>query len=91
MSVTLYAAAGEGFGPAFVGQGMSSYTSELVADNNAVVAAATGELLAIRTPQRSDTAWEAVSQAFEQPVMLQGNFFGMLRETQDIRIVDLIR
>lgn len=88
--VTMYAADGEGYGPALSGPGFSSYLVDLTADNNCLVDATTGAVLARRNGINS-VDWQATIDSFAQPTMLQGDFFEYLREHVDVRIGDLIR
>ena len=95
--VSLYAAQGEGFGPMLSGLGVSPYIMELVADNNTLVEATTGDILTgeggklyIRG-KVSEQEWEAASTSSPTPLMYQGDFFEYLRENSPINISALIR
>jgi hypothetical protein len=75
----MYAAAGEGYGPALTAAGFSTRTVDLAAANDTLVDAATGEILAINTGQQP-AEWTAIIAGFEQDTMLQGDFFEYLRD-----------
>jgi hypothetical protein len=77
--ITMYAADGADFGPALSGPGFSTYTVDLVADNNCLVDAATGAVLA-RRKGATESDWQATIDSFEQPTMRQGDFFEYLRD-----------
>lgn len=77
--VTMYRAEGQDFGPALSGPGFSAYPVELTADNNCLVDATTGAVLARRNGANS-VDWQATIDSFPQPTMLQGNFFEYLRD-----------
>jgi hypothetical protein len=92
--VRLYAAAGDDYGPALTGPGFSSYEATLGADNRTLVDARpehAGDVLAIREFGQTQASWQAVVDSFEQPTMLQGDFFEMLRDNQPVQIGDIIR
>lgn len=88
--VALFAADGDGFGPALEGPGFSAYEVQLRADNQTVVDAQTGAILAIRLGE-PEADWQNKLASYEQPVMLQGDFFEYLRENQPIKIGEMIR
>jgi hypothetical protein len=94
LEVTMYAAQGAEFGPALVGKGFAPYEVPLTADNQTVVDAApgpnAGAILAIRSGQ-DDTDWQALLNSYEQPVMLQADFFEYLRDNAPIQIAGMIR
>lgn len=79
--VSLYAAQGEDYGEALSGPGLSTYTVSLSADNQTLVDAGTGQILAIRQGEQP-ADWQArideLSQ--ERTTMLQGDFFEYLRD-----------
>lgn len=77
--VTMYAAAGDDFGPALTAAGFSTRTVDLTAANDTLVDAATGEILAINTGQQP-AEWAAIVASFPQDTMLQGDFFEYLRD-----------
>ena len=89
--VNLYAADGEAFGEKLTGNGFQSYMVELVADNQTIVDASSGAILAINTGYKSKADWEAQAQAYEQPVMFQGDFFELIRDNQSVEIGGMIR
>lgn len=72
-------AAPQGVGEPMTGQESYSRQIVLVADNNCVVNAETGAILAIRQGE-SETDWQAILDALPAPTMLQGDFFEYLRE-----------
>ncbi len=90
VEVRLYAADGDGFGPVLDGPGFAPYRVELAADNQTVVDAQTGAILAIRQGE-AEADWQEKLTGYAQPVMLQGDFFEYLRENVDVRIGDMIR
>lgn len=71
-------------------KGVPDVTKYLVADNDTVVDASTGAILAIKTDGNRDE-WESIVNGYEQNVMLQGDFFGYLRDNASIIIGDMIR
>ena len=85
-----YANAAGAYGPQLEGPLFRASRRELYADNNCLVDAATGAILAVRDG-RSAAEWETLPASFEQPTMLQGDFFEYLRENQPILIGELIR
>lgn len=87
--VTMYAALGAGRGPELNGAGFAPYAVSLVADNQTIVDAATGRILAIRQGE-NQADWLALAEGYPQDTMLQGDFFEQLRE-QPLRIGDMIR
>lgn len=94
--VSPYAAVaeGDGFGPPLTGTVFKSYESTLSADNLTLVDVRpeqAGNVLATRVLGQSDADWQAVVDSFEQPTMLQGDFFELLRDTQAVAIGELIR
>lgn len=88
--VSLYAADGPGFGPALQGLGFQNYTVELVAANDTLVDAETGQILAMHQGQDAET-WQALCNGYTRPVMLQGDWFEAIRETQPVLIGEMIR
>jgi len=82
------AAAGD-FGAPLTGPYARAYETELVADNQTLVDAATGEIVAIRYLLTAEQ-WQDML-ASERQTMLQGDFFHYLRENADVRIGDMIR
>jgi hypothetical protein len=92
--VSPYAAEGDGFGPLLSNKVFKSYECPLMADNLTLVDARAefaGEVLATRVLGQSDADWQVIVDGFEQPTMLQGDFFEMLRDTQAVPIGGLIR
>lgn len=87
--VHLYAATEDGYGPAIDGPGFAPYSVVLVADNNTIVEASTGSILRIRAGE-SNAEWAAAAEAYEQAVMLQGDFFELLRRYSPIDIEEMI-
>lgn len=90
LRISLFAAAGEGFGPALAGPGFSDYMAELRADNNCLVVAQTGKILAVRGNE-TEADWLERCNAFAGDTMLQGDFFRALREGQAVKIGEMIR
>jgi len=90
VKVSLYAAAGTAYGVRLNGNGISDYTVDLLANNNTVVDATDGTILAIRGDESEDD-WSALLDAYTQPVMLQGHFFEYLRENAQVQIGAMIR
>jgi hypothetical protein len=91
VSVQMFGIGPDGsLGPALVGDGFSKREIVLMAANDTLVDAATGEILAIRTFAAGEN-WQAVLDRYEQPTMLQGNFFEYLRDNAAINIGGLIR
>jgi hypothetical protein len=78
------------YGSLLTGPGFQPYTYNLTADNDCIVKVADGSIVAIRTDEPSEI-WNAKALLCEDDVMFQGDFFEMLRETQSIKIGDLIR
>ncbi|MFD2717915.1 hypothetical protein ACFST9_04265 [Hymenobacter monticola] len=74
-------------------KGVYDRTVPLVADNNTVVRATTGEIVSINPMPFPNQAWKIAVDAIaeNQDVMYQGDFFWMLRESQEINIGGLIR
>ena len=62
----------------------------LVADNDTIVDATTGQILAIRNDE-TETTWLAKADAYEQDVMLQGDFFEEVCITLPVVIGNLIK
>jgi hypothetical protein len=91
VQVNLYAADGDGYGSQLTGNGFTPYMVELVADNQTIVDASNGAILAINTDYKSKADWEAAANEYEQAVMFQGDFFELLRDNTAIEIGDLIR
>jgi len=92
--VSLYAAdasAPAGYGAPLSGPGFSAYDAVLSADNRTLVDASNGAILAMQQLGQTAQEWEAVVAGFDQNTMLQGDFFGMLRDTQAVNIGDMIR
>lgn len=85
---------GDGFGPQLTSSAFKSYDRTLSADNRSIVDVRpeyAGDVLATRTLGQTDESWQAVLDSFEQPFMLQGDFFELLRDTQPVAIGELIR
>ena len=94
VTVSPYAAEGEGYGPLLTGAMFKTYERTLSADNLSLVDVRpdfAGDVLATRVLGQSDESWQAVVASFEQPTMLQGDFFELLRDTQPVAIGELIR
>lgn len=92
--VELYAASGAGYGEKLSGNGFNPYYDELVADNDTIVDAQTGDILAININgfgHKSQDDWTKQANEFKQNVMFQGDFFEVLRDTQPVEIGALIR
>lgn len=79
-------------GTPLAGEQFPARIMELKAENDTLVAAATGQVLAIRQGE-NDAAWQARITELSQGVdtMLQGDYFEYLRENEPVRIGDLIR
>jgi hypothetical protein len=95
VDVDMYAAGPSGsYGSKISSNGINSYKIMLVADNSYVVdvtpSAAFGDVIYQRQPGQSDDQFTEVLNNFAQPVMLQGDFFVMLRNEQPIILKDLI-
>ncbi len=88
--VTMYASEGGEYGPALTAAGFTARPVTMAADNQTLVDAATGAILAIQQDE-SAAEWAARINSFPQDTMLQGDFFEYLREHADVRIGDLIR
>jgi hypothetical protein len=85
----MYAAEPDGsYGPELNLEGFVARPKGLVAANDTLVDAADGTILAIRTEGEN---WQAVLDRFEQPTMLQGNFFEYLRDNVPVMIGTIIR
>ncbi|MDF7809901.1 hypothetical protein [Hymenobacter sp. YC55] len=104
LSVTQYAAteAGE-YGERLTWEGVSSYPKTLVADNNTAVDPQSGAILYILVSSEtvldfvkqqyisiSESSWHDFLNSRPEALALQGDFFCVLRDTQDIRIRFLI-
>lgn len=62
------------------GNGLSSYTRKLYANNDSIVSALDGRILEIRDPLVTTyEQWMAKAEAYPEHVMLQGDFFEQLR------------
>lgn len=70
---------------------VGAYSSQLAADNNTVVDATTGAILATRLPGTSAEQWDATLAAFPGDYMYQGTFFLKMRDHQSVVIGDMIR
>lgn len=88
--VTMYANDNGEFGTLLSGPGFQPYQVNLVADNNCIVNAESGEIIAVRTTESTEI-WLAKAELLEENAMFQGDFFEMLRDTQPIRIGELIK
>jgi hypothetical protein len=87
--VTMYANDNGTYGMLMTGKGFQPYPVDMTADNSCLVDAETGEILAERTTE-SNAHWAAIADLHPKNVMWQGDFFEMLRDSQDIRIGNLI-
>jgi hypothetical protein len=83
--VDLYADDAGQYGEQLNGKGLSSYEVTLLADNNSAVDPQTGAVLHIRTIQ-TPAQWADLLEADEAPLMLQGDWFEMLLNTQQVAI-----
>lgn len=73
-------------------KGLADKRVDLVADNNTLVNAQTGAILAIRTTPFDTPEWLATVETFAATdTMLQGDFFLALRESAPVIIGDMIR
>ena len=72
-------------------KGMYDKRIDLVADNDTIVNAATGEILAIRTRMMTPNDWQSIIDALTVDYAYQGDFFIQLREAAPIVIGDMIR
>ena len=89
VQVRSYSLSGGTYGESLHDKGVPDRLVTLVADNKCVVDAETGAILTVRGTE-TNKEWQAIVDGFDQPVMLQGDFFELLRE-QPIKIGDLIR
>jgi hypothetical protein len=78
------------YGEQLQGKGLSSYDVTLLADNNSAVDPATGAVLLMRTNQL-DTEWQQQLASYPAPLMLQGDWFEMLLNTQSVAIGPMLR
>jgi len=88
--VDLYADDNGQYGELLTGKGLTSYEVSLLADNNTAVDPQTGAVRHIRTAQTTDE-WQALLAADEAPLMLQGDWFEMLLNTQQVAIGPMLR
>lgn len=89
--VSMFANDNGAYGQELTGNGFHPYNVNMVADNNCLVDATDGSIVAIREPGESDAQWRAKADLHEKPVMFQGDYFEYLREHQPLIIGDLIR
>lgn len=92
--VSMYADDRGAYGPELSGPGFQPYNRQLGADNDTLVNAQTGAILQVRKTgagRESDDIWMAVAELHPEAVMFQADFFLMLRDTQPIKIGDMIR
>lgn len=87
--VSMYANDNGAYGMPLTGLGFAPYHKSLGADNNTLVDAETGEILAIRADEPQDV-WEANAAEHDKLVMFQADFFLMLRDNAPIEIGKLI-
>jgi hypothetical protein len=83
------AEAPDGYGPRVEGEGFTYRPRELKADDDTLVDAATGEILAERA-KCSTEQWAAVRDDPDRAVMGQGNFFQQVRDLVPFINRDLI-
>lgn len=90
VTVRSYASVDGDYGVSLHDKGVPDRQISLSADNHSLVDMTTGGLLAIRRME-TNLEWNAIINSFEQPTMLQGDFFELLRENSPIEIGDMIR
>ncbi|WP_375418138.1 hypothetical protein [uncultured Hymenobacter sp.] len=96
LKIWLYSPDGDGYGERLQYPLPDSYPDFLTADNDTLVDVSDpaspdfGRILAIRSPEFG-ADWEAEQAKFEHlPTMLQGNFFLLVRDTQQINLRALL-
>jgi hypothetical protein len=77
-------------GQPVTGNNFQTFERTIATDNDTVVDMATGTILRTRTTELP-AEWNAVLDAYTQPVMLQSDYFVYLRENHPLLIADLIR
>ncbi|RZK13523.1 MAG: hypothetical protein EOO56_26905 [Hymenobacter sp.] len=88
--VDLYADDAGQYGELLLGKGLSSYEVTLVADNNTAVDPQTGAVQLMRSNETAEQ-WQALLDGHEAPLMLQGDWFEMLLNTQQVAIGPMLR
>lgn len=88
--ISLYAPAGDDYGPQLPYAAFPPRPETLRADNQTLVEVATGRILAQRNgAQEAD--WQATIARFEQNTMLQADYLATLAEEEPVKLNDMIR
>jgi hypothetical protein len=90
--ITAYAAvegSPEEYGPQLIGPQFRAYESTLQADESTLVDATSGEVLAVRGALMPE-AWQALTDSFEQDIMLQTEYFARARDLGAVAIAPMV-